>query len=72
MKAIYHVGQPSFFSVVWAVLSPLLGSKLRSRVHLLGGLEQLAPVAPAESLPQDLGGNLPMNADISADMLSKL
>ncbi|XP_003745293.1 alpha-tocopherol transfer protein [Galendromus occidentalis] len=62
IKAIHVVNQPNIFSIIWAVVSQFLTSKIASRVHLHGeNLEGLYQQVDRKFLPDILGGPEPLD-----------
>ncbi|XP_054717874.1 alpha-tocopherol transfer protein-like isoform X2 [Uloborus diversus] len=58
-KAIHVVNNSSVFSVLFALVKPLLNEKVQNRIYFHGdNLDSLHQQIPPEILPEDLGGEL--------------
>ena len=66
LAAMHVCYPPSFFAIIFPIISFFLGPKIRKRVqlHAANVLEELAAVGlPSESLPTQVGGELELNLD---------
>jgi len=63
MKMIAHVNVPGFFSMIFALLKPLLSKKIRSRLKVLGAPENLLEFVDKEHLPLLLGGDVDLTLE---------
>ena len=64
LRAIYVTEQPFLFSIIWAIVSPFLSKKLRTRIHLLGtNMEPIHELVGRENVPPDFGGTFEESED---------
>ncbi|XP_012943355.1 alpha-tocopherol transfer protein-like [Aplysia californica] len=64
MRRLDYVHEPSFFDTFFAVIKPIMNTKMVSRLHLHGNkVEGLHDAIPPHQLPTDIGGKQPPNND---------
>lgn len=60
LKEVHFVKQPFIFNMVWALVKPFVGEKLKNRMFFHGDdMTKLHKYIPAENLPKNYGGTLP-------------
>ncbi|XP_042896473.1 alpha-tocopherol transfer protein-like [Parasteatoda tepidariorum] len=59
IPGFHMVHEPSYFSMTYSIVKPMLSKKLKERVHFHGNdLSSLHKFYPPEILPKELGGHL--------------
>lgn len=57
---VFIINPPSWFNLIWKIVSPLLNPKTRERIHVLRGQKDIAKALlefiPPENLPVEYGG----------------